>query len=403
MTPGARISAAIECLDQIFAGMPAEKALTGWARRSRFAGSKDRAAVRDHVFDALRSRDTYAHIGGALTGRSVMIGFVQSQDDQNFDDLLNGLGHSPEPLTDAERATLTNVMAPQSHGDREPWLMSANWFWDMQDWCADMLKEAYPETACEIAQNLKARAPLDVRVNTRRSSVSEAIDLLQADEILAQTCDISPSVIRIVQNARKVKLSRAFLEGHIEVQDAGSQALVNALPLSGVARLLDYCAGGGGKSLAIADICDATVFAHDISDARMVDIPVRATRAGVSIQCLSTDKIGQQAPFDLVLCDAPCSGSGAWRRSPDAKWRLTAERFQELLDLQYEILTNARKQVSENGYLAYATCSLFAQENEDQVNRFLKEFPMFEKKSQSSWTPLDGCDGFFICVMQLKG
>jgi len=397
MTPGARISAAIECLDLIFDGMPAEKALTGWARRSRFAGSKDRAAVRDHVFDVLRRRDTYAYIGGGLTGRSVIIGLVQFHDDLEFDALFNGVGHAPYELSEEEKARLSNTLSGEVNGAE-----GASNFWDLQDWCRDKLSSSHPQNARKISEALKSRAPVDVRVNLRRATVSQAQEQLHAEEIEAEACSLAPAALRLKQNARKIARSQTYLDGIIELQDAGSQALVGVLPLANCKTVLDYCAGGGGKSLTISDMSDAKVFAHDISVARMADISKRAERAGVTIPCLASEDLPKHAPFDLVLCDAPCSGSGSWRRSPDAKWRITPKKFNELLDLQFEILCEAQKLVAPMGYLVYATCSLFAEENEDQVRRLLEKHPNFERKSQHNWTPADGCDGFFVCVLQLK-
>lgn len=397
MTPGARVSAAIECLDAIFEGTPAEKALTGWARRSRFAGSKDRAAVRDHVFDALRQRDTYAGLGGALTGRSVMIGLVIAQG-LTMDHLFDGQGHAPEPLTDAERQALAGVMCSSDTVATLP----SEWFWDMPDWCVPALERSHPNQAKQIADALKSRAPVDIRLNSKLSTMDEAIRDLAVDGIEVEPCDIAKSALRVTQNPRKVKLSDAYLSGKVELQDAGSQALIEALPLTDTHIILDYCAGGGGKALAMSAICDAKIHAHDIDAARMKDIPVRAERAETHIRCLETSELADQGPFDLVLCDAPCSGSGAWRRSPDAKWRFTQDRFGELLEIQSDILRKAHLLVAPGGYLVFATCSLFHEENEDQVKSFLKEVPSFTCIHQKSWTPLDGCDGFFAAILQLK-
>lgn len=403
MTPGARISAAIECLDAIFDGTPAEKALTGWARRSRYAGSKDRAAVRDHVFDALRMRDSYAAIGGELTGRAVMVGLVHAHQEMQFDELFNDLGHSPPSLSAEERTLLESAQSDESAINiGNSTFTRENWRWDLQLWCTEKLEASHPEQATLIANALKQRAPVDLRVNKRLGSVEEAIEALKVDDISAIPCDLSPYAIRVTHNARRVKLSHAYLTGLVELQDTGSQALVDALPLKDSQKILDYCAGGGGKSLAMAAKCEASIFAHDINQARMMDIPVRTTRASAHIQCLTTEALQNHAPFDIVLCDAPCSGSGAWRRSPDAKWRVTQDQFGELLEVQQNILAKAQSLVAPSGYLAYATCSLFAEENEYQINRFLENHTKFDLISNASWTPLDGCDGFSIFLMQLK-
>lgn len=418
MTPGARIQAAIECLDSIFSGEPAEKALTNWARRSRFAGSKDRAAVRDHVFDALRSRDSFATRGGALTGRGVMIGLADGQG-MDLGALFNAQGHSPAVLSDAERAQLGGAGPagdPQSVGETSHTLSSqadstvdvaenlpnaaSNADWNMPHWCAELLRDQYGQDGLAIARSLTSRAPLDLRVNLRRGSVTDAIGSLGAEDISAYDLEQPRGALRVTSNARRVKLSEAYLAGLVEVQDRGSQALVQELPLSDGMRVLDFCAGGGGKSLAIASLCDTTLFAHDVSPARMKDIPTRAARAGAQITCVTSDQLAELSVFDLVLCDAPCSGSGAWRRNPDAKWVFSPSRLDELLTVQSGILEKAADMVMNGGVLAYATCSLFACENENQVNAFLQKRPDFTAVKHNSWTPRDDCDGFFVSVLQ---
>ena len=394
MTPGARVQAAIECLDDIFAGAPAEKTMTRWARRSRFAGSKDRAAVRDHVFDALRNRDSLAALGGGLTGRAVMIALAL-REGQDVQALFNGIAHAPSVLSAEEDGQIAQV--------RERGIDAiANDIWDMPDDWAGKLLASHPQNAQAIAHALRDRAPVDLRVNLRKMGRDAALTRLAQEGITAQICDISSTALRITEGARALKNSRSYLDGLVELQDAGSQALVEALPLKESMQVLDYCAGGGGKSLAIAGLAEARIFAHDSDEGRMKDIPARAARAGVKVDCVNSSGALKVSPFDLVLCDAPCSGSGAWRRSPDAKWRLTQEAFQTVLQTQREILLQAKTLVGQSGYLAYATCSLFAEENEEQVNEFLKDTLKFKLIFQKSWTPLDGCDGFHVSVMQLE-
>ena len=398
MTPGARVSAAIECLDQIFAGEAAEKVLTRWARRSRFAGSKDRAAVRDHVFDALRNRDGCADLGGALTGRAVMIGLCKLQG-LDASELFSGVGHAPAPLEGSETGLLMD--AEEQHAPIEGGETSRQ-NWNLQAWCVDLLQASHPKNAAEIAQLLSKRAPVDLRANVLKSTIVESTKLLETDDIDVERLQISETALRVKSNPRKVKTSKAYLNGAVELQDAGSQALIDALPIDDCSTILDYCAGGGGKSLAMAARSQARIFAHDINPKRMQDIPMRAARADVDIKCIDQAAIIKQAPFDLVLCDAPCSGSGSWRRSPDAKWKTTKSDFQDLITLQAQILNDASVYVGAGGYFCYATCSLFAQENEEQVNAFLKRTDKFTLLSQKCWTPLDGCDGFYVAVMQAK-
>ncbi|MFV2035914.1 MAG: SAM-dependent methyltransferase, partial [Halocynthiibacter sp.] len=165
------------------------------------------------------------------------------------------------------------------------------------------------------------------------------------------------------------------------------------------ARVLDYCAGGGGKTLALAGRARARIFAHDINPARMADLQTRVNRAGADVRVLATAEAEKQAPFDLVLCDVPCSGSGAWRRAPGAKWALTPEKLDALLQLQAEILDRAMTLVSPGGTLAYVTCSLLNTENQDQIDRFLANQPEYGLQHSLFLTPLDGGDGFFLALL----
>ena len=197
---------------------------------------------------------------------------------------------------------------------------------------------------------------------------------------------------------RKIRNSDSYLEGFVELQDASSQAVVAAMPRAG--RILDYCAGGGGKSLALAVDPAAQVTAHDIDPRRMQDLPARAARAGCSIRQIETDDLQNDAPFDVVLCDAPCSGSGAWRRSPEGKWTLSASRLEELTQLQDSILDAAIELTAKNGCLVYATCSVLACENEDRINAFLERHPDWALGFQKRFDANDDGDGFFTAHLR---
>jgi 16S rRNA (cytosine967-C5)-methyltransferase len=163
-------------------------------------------------------------------------------------------------------------------------------------------------------------------------------------------------------------------------------------------RVLDYCAGGGGKALAMAARAQLSLFVHDVSEARMRDIPLRAARAGTRLEIVAPGKA--KGGHDLVLVDAPCSGSGAWRRSPEAKWRLTSERLEDLRALQSEVLSRASGLTTPNGMLAYVTCSLFEVENGVTIKNFLNQTPGWKEIHRRRLTPLDGGDGFFLSILK---
>ena len=386
MTPAARVSAAIEILDTVLAGQAAEKTLTTWARRNRYAGSGDRAAIRDHVFDALRCLRSYGYLGGSQTGRGIMIGAMRAQA-QDPDTLFDGSRFAPAPLDQAERAFPDLSTAPKPVQ------------FDQQDWLLDHFAESLGDTAEPVMQALRHRAPVFLRVNLAISTVARAMDVLADEGIETIPHTLSQSALRVTANPRRVQSSRAFHRGLVELQDAASQAAVDFLPIKDGMRILDYCAGGGGKSLAMAARGSVEIFAHDIDPARMADIPVRAERAKVKITCLSGNDLSRHAPFDLVLIDAPCSGSGAWRRSPEAKWRLSPERLAELVQIQSDLLDRTTEYLTANGVLAYATCSLFRAENHSQIANFIARDPAWTVAQEKQLSPLDGGDGFFIACL----
>ncbi|WP_299042035.1 RsmB/NOP family class I SAM-dependent RNA methyltransferase [uncultured Tateyamaria sp.] len=378
MTPGARVAAAIDILDRIADGLAAEQALSRWARASRFAGSKDRAAVRDHVFDVLRHWRSDAARGGADTGRGRMIGRLRAQG-QDVDALFDGQGHAPAPLSDAERAAGT---IPEQPGTA----------WDVPDWLVPVFERSLGPEAATTTLALTERAPVTLRVNTRLTSLDVAMSALADDGIVAAPNPRANTALTVTEGARRIRATPAYIRGLVEIQDGSSQAAVAALGAGH--RALDLCAGGGGKALALA-AQGWTVTASDIDAARMRDLPERAARGGHDITVIEADALTRQAPFDLVFVDAPCSGSGTWRRTPDAKWALTPDRLADLVQMQRSVLTRAAGLVRPGGCLVYATCSVFQDENTDQVTWFLTKHPDFDQGQTTHW-PVDASgDGFF--------
>lgn len=377
MTPSARIAAAIEVLDQILGGQPAEQALLRWSRGSRFAGSGDRAAVRDLVFDALRRRNSLASLGGSLTGRGLMIGALRA-DGRDPVQVFTGQGYAPGPLSEDEMTA--------GGGDAV----------DLPDWAVPYWRRSLGDQADAVADAMRQRAPVWLRVNSLRGNPDDAITALARDGIEVRADARHPTALMVVSNDRKLAQSDAYKDGLVELQDLSPQLACAALPVRAGMRVLDYCAGGGGKVLAIAAMADSlTLTAHDADPARMADLPARAKRAGTHVRLL--DHISGQ--FDLVVADVPCSGSGTWRRTPDAKWRMKADMLSGLLKTQQDILRKAMTFVAPDGYLAYMSCSVFTEENDDQIDAFLAESP-FESVARHHWTPLEASDGFFLALLQ---
>jgi len=383
MTPGARVSAAIEVLDAIAGGLSAEQALTRWARQSRFAGSKDRAAVRDHVFDVLRQRRTAAHFGRGETGRALMIGMLHGQGG-DLDVFFTGEGHAPTPLSAEERDF------PAAPEDRATRL-------NLPDWLLPRIEAALGDKTDTAAKMLQQRGPICLRVNLARTDVATVRQMLAEDLVETESNPLADAALTVTEGARKIRNSRAYTEGLVELQDAASQAVVADLPAGG--RVLDYCAGGGGKALALAMDGTRSVTAHDIDPRRMSDLPPRASRAGVEIATADTAQVEVGSPYDLVLCDAPCSGSGAWRRAAEGKWTLTPARLTELTKIQDRILDDAARLVAPQGVLAYATCSLLREENEDRVAAFLARHPEWHLVREKRFDVTPEGDGFFAAQL----
>lgn len=384
VTPAARVQAAIEVLDTILSGQAAEQALTRWARQSRFAGSKDRAAVRDHVYDVLRRRRSAAHFGGGESGRALMLGLLRMQDTAP-ESLFTGEGYAPPPLSPEER-------------DHSPAPPDRDTLWNLPDWLVDRFEQSLGAEAEATALLLQERAPVSLRVNRRRSTRNEAQAALARDGIETAEVPGAPWALRVTGGVRALRNSAALRDGHVELQDVHSQTL--ALDLPAATKVLDYCAGGGGKALAIADAQEAQVFAHDADPARMKDLAPRAERAGVTIRQLASAEIASTAPFDIVFCDAPCSGSGSWRRTPEMKWALTDARLAAFAATQDAILSEAARFVAPGGLLVYATCSVLATENEERVAAFLASNAGWICTSKQRYPVTTAADGFFCAHFQ---
>ncbi len=378
MVPGARLSAAIAVLDRVLAGEPAEKALTNWGRASRYAGSGDRAAVRDLVFDALRRRRSAAALGGGLTGRGLVLGVMRAAGQEA---LFSGEGHAPTPP------------GPEEIG-REPLPEERT---DLPGWLVPELREGLGGEFAAAAEALRSRAPVFLRVNLGKTDVRGAVAALAGEGIRACPHPVASTALEVVENARRVQASEAFTSGLVELQDASSQAVVEALPLADGMTVLDHCAGGGGKTLAMAVRAKLRLLAHDAKPGRMADLPERARRAGVKVALI--DRPEDKAPYDLVLVDAPCSGSGSWRRDPEGKWRLSPESLAATEATQAAILDRVAPLLRIGGWLAYATCSLLERENGAQARAFLSRHSGWRLDRELRLTPLQGGDGFYLALL----
>jgi 16S rRNA (cytosine967-C5)-methyltransferase len=388
MTPGARLSAAIELLDAVIAGEPAERELTRWARASRFAGSKDRAAVRDLVYDGLRRRRSLGWLGGGDSGRAIVLAHA-AQEGAGLDGLFTGEGFDPAPVTPAERAALVRDLGDAPEAVRL----------DYPDFLHDELCASLGEDFVPVMAAMRDRAPVDLRVNTLKTNADAATVVLARDGVSVARHPLARNALRVLGNPRLVAASRAYTQGMVELQDASSQVVAETAGARPGMTVLDYCAGGGGKTLALAAELAGRgrLMAWDVNARRMADLPERARRAGAEVRILSDAECAGLKPIcDLVLVDAPCSGTGAWRRKPEGKWRLTPEELDRFPPLQDAILDAGAARVKPGGLLVYATCSLLARENEERARAFAARHPDWRPDGSRRLSPLDGGDGFFI-------
>ncbi len=389
MTPAARAAAAIEVLDRWLAGEAVGRALKAWARGARYAGSSDRRAVRDLVFDVLRKRRSAGWLGRGQDGRALVLGLARL-DAVEPALWFSGARHAPPPLTAAEGQEPPPL-------DEAPQAVRLDW----PDWLWREAEESLGEACPAALEHLRHRAAVTLRVNLARIGREAARAALAEAGVATRPVPEVASALVVEGELRNLDRLALWREGLVELQDAASQAVVEALPIEAGMRVLDLCAGGGGKTLAMAARAPLQLFCHDAAPRRMADLPARARRAGIApVMLAGEDGPERHGPFDLVLADVPCSGSGAWARDPEGKWRLTPVRRAALLEAQKAILDRAAALVVSGGALAYATCSLLGAENEGRIADFLDRVPGWSLERECRWLPGWPGDGFYLAVLR---
>jgi 16S rRNA (cytosine967-C5)-methyltransferase len=382
VTPAAHAQAAIEVLEDVFARhRPAQEALKDWGLSHRFAGSKDRAHIASLVYDALRRRASSTFLLGSESPRALVLGalvLVRGLDPGALAMAFAGAAHAPAPLTPSEAAALHHPDLSQApmpvRGDYPAWL-------DVH------LERAFGEERGEEGAALAQRAPLDLRVNVLKTTQEKVLATLS--DVAAEPSLYSPWGVRVplLEDGRgpPVQATPAFQRGAFEVQDEGSQlAALCAMSAPG-AQVLDLCAGAGGKTLALAAAMDnhGQIYAFDSDPRRLAPIVDRLSRAGArNVQVRAPKKNADvladlEGKIDLVLVDAPCTGSGTWRRNPDAKWRMRPNALAMRTEEQDRLLAEAARFVRPGGRIAYVTCSVLVDENDDRIAAFLGSRPEF--------------------------
>jgi 16S rRNA (cytosine967-C5)-methyltransferase len=391
MTPAARLSAAVEVLADIEARRrPAADALKDWGLSHRFAGSSDRAAIAGLVYDTLRRKASSAWLMGAVTPRAELIGMLHRErglDLAAIAALCSGARFAPAPLTEAEKAALSSNSLANA---------PAHVVGDYPEWLDPYLARVFGDERAAEGAALATRAPLDMRVNTLKA---------ERDDVLPKLAHLSVEPTRWSPLGLRVRLSAdsknpaihaepPFRKGEIEIQDEGSQLaalLVGAKPGE---QIVDLAAGAGGKTLALAAVMEnrGQIYATDIDKRQLVPIHERIARAGArNIQVRTprgdADMVADlNGRADLVVIDAPCTGTGTWRRNPDAKWRVRPGALAERVKRQAALLDRAATLVKAGGRIAYITCSVLEEENGDQVRAFVGRHPGFsvEKPAETA-------------------
>lgn len=428
MTPGARLQAAIDILATIGTTRhPADRVFDGWARGSRYAGSKDRAAVGELVYTVLRHRAELTTAVGSEEPRLLALGAVSLIDAAGpaaAMALADGARHAPAPLEPDEASALRNAALP---GDEAPAHVRLNY----PEWLQVEFEKAFGDRLETEMAALMTRAPTDLRVNALKGDRETAWTVLTEAGVEIEPTPLAPLGLRLKARANVQGLA-AFRDGLIELQDEGSQLACLLTAAAPGEQIVDLCAGGGGKALSISAMMGnrGQIHACDTDRRRLGKLMPRAQRAGArNIQThflkpdalvggVDPDLTELEGKADCVLVDAPCSGTGAWRRSPDARWRLTPELLAGYHAAQTEVLARGAIAVKPGGRLVYVTCSVLPSENDERVEAFLKTHKDFVLADWSDFWPDDvaepdcpaegamrlspastGTDGFYVAVL----
>ncbi|TNB47422.1 RsmB/NOP family class I SAM-dependent RNA methyltransferase [Martelella lutilitoris] len=430
MRIGGRLQGAIEILADVEERRrPIANALKDWGTAHRFAGSGDRAAIGNIVYDALRLRLSHAWLmdddSPAALAHAVLFrqwGIAP----EALAERLDGDKFAPVPLSEAALKAFASRNLADAPDDVRG---------DLPEWILPAFKRNFGENWLAEAEALNLRPPLDLRVNTLKATREKVLKALSRSG--AGEGGIAPEAIRIPPGSGPDRLPNvtaelSFQKGWFEVQDQGSQIVAKLVGAKAGDQALDFCAGGGGKTLALAAAMEnaGQVHAYDADRTRLAPIIERLKRAGtrnVQVHDALDGLSGLEARFDHVLVDAPCTGTGTWRRRPDIKWRLSEKNLEERTAQQAEVLVDAARFVKPGGHLVYVTCSLLPAENQDQITRFLQGetgssfatvdidtvwsavFPGVEARphlSGSGFATLTpaatGTDGFFCAILVRK-
>ncbi|MAS86648.1 MAG: hypothetical protein CMH30_01515 [Micavibrio sp.] len=433
MTPAARIAGLIDLLEQVFTWrLPVDVTAGDWFRNKKYIGSKDRSEIAERLYRIMRHKARYSwHLAQskmAETPRNFAIIDCAFHDEKPEERLFSGGGkYAVDGLSPEE----TKLLHKHLGQDIETKDMPLDVQLEAPEWAAEMLKRRFGKNYEPEMRAMQTMAPLDIRVNTIGTTIEAAMGSLHKDGVRVQRTHYAPHGLRVEGKAYLAK-TKAFSKGHVEIQDEGSQMIAALCGVKSGMRVLDYCAGGGGKTLALAAQMGnkGSIVATDMDERRLERGRKRYRKAhihNVELKCLKDEKTQkwfkrQKETFDVVLVDAPCSSSGTWRRNPELRWHFYGPSLDEIKALQTDILNRVGKAVKKGGRLVYATCSLFEEENEAQIKAFLDVNPDFKVLPvQQAWADMGfdtqcpdtgdfmklspaahGTDGFFTAILEKK-
>ncbi len=378
MTPAAQIATTIEMLSEILVSdRPADGVISAYFRSHRYMGSNDRSYVMERLYRIMRHYHRLSWHLKEISARNLVLAdmcMIRHQDPKDF---FGSDKYSPDELSDKELVTVSYLSKQRLHHRSMPEHIKL----ECPEWAVDSLKEYLGPKFKNVMESMLVEASLDFRVNTIKTDIDTLQKALKEEGIEAEKTANSPWGLRV--SGKRIALGnlKAFKAGHFEVQDEGSQMVALVVDPKPSMRVFDFCAGAGGKSLALGMMMNnkGSIMATDISEGRLKRAKERFRRAG--LHNVTTHKIEHETDkwlkrhhgkYDLVLVDAPCTGTGTWRRDPDKKWRDIGPKMEDLLELQAKILDSAAKLVKPEGRLIYSTCSLLIEENQKQFESFLE-------------------------------
>ena len=398
-----RAAAAINILDHYLSGYPLEKALKQWFKKNRFAGSSDRKNIRDLVFDILRKRlilyypfqiNEYAESGRILVLSYL---FLYKKSFFSLEDIKENKYLSPY-INNDEFIILNNINRLVK---KAPNNISLNY----PKFLEKKLSQSLGKNFSTIMQFFLERAPVYLRINQNKINTNEAKIKLENQGILCEICPSSNYALKVISGEKFIQHSSLYQLGEVELQDLSSQLTTELAQISSEKKILDICAGSGGKALAIASRLRnrADIFAYDLNHLKYKNLIYRIKKAGAKITVLNTKELTKYRNFfDVVFVDAPCSGTGTWRRDPKIKWELNDQKLSSFTKNQYEIIKHSCTYLKNGGFVIYVVCSLLEDEGDLVIRKFLLHHKNFSKIKSGIFHPINASDGFYFSVIKIN-